>query len=140
MRGFLLAMHRHEDPIDKLRDSSLWQGAGFLNDLINGYWHGYEFAAFGGAGNSALGWRRAWILSSSAGKRSLLALEPLERAFGFVKLFIAEAGDCGSNAAFGLEASDFEDLALGFCFGTSGEVLADALAVEPARDPEDDIP
>jgi hypothetical protein len=31
-----------------------------------------------------------------------------------------------------LEISDFENLAFGFCFGASREIIADALVLEPA--------
>jgi len=47
-----------------------------------------------------------------------------------MQLLIAEPSACGPRAV-GLEASDFADLALGFCLLAGREVLADVFAVEP---------
>jgi len=74
------------------------------------------------------------------GKCLLVALRPLEGGFRLPKLFIGQARDCCANLSVGLEASDFEYLPLGFGLGARGEVLADALPVEPTGDAEDDLP
>ena len=74
------------------------------------------------------------------GKRLLLALEPLEGGFRFPKLFIVQARDCCANFPVRLEAPNLKYLPLGFRLGARGEVLADALSVEPTGDAEDDLP
>jgi hypothetical protein len=55
-------------------------------------------------------------------------------------LFVRKPGSCGANARLGLDLCKLEGLALGLGFGASGEVFADALAIEPAGDAINDIP
>jgi hypothetical protein len=64
--------------------------------------------------------------------------QPKEDRFRFVELIVCEAGDRGTNV-IGVGLQDFEGIALGMCFSPSSEVLADALSVQPTRDPENDF-
>ena len=68
------------------------------------------------------------------------AFQSEERALGFLELVVRQPGGCGADAGLALDLREFEDLALGLGFGPGREVLADALAVEPAGDAENDIP
>jgi hypothetical protein len=64
--------------------------------------------------------------------------QPKEDSFRFVELNVRKAGD-RSTAAISVGLQDFEGMALGMGLGTSCEVLADALSVQPTRDSENDI-
>ena len=74
------------------------------------------------------------------GKRAGLAIHAPEKRFGLVQLLVGEAGGGGANAGGGLDGLDFQGLAFSRGFGAGGEILADALTVEPAGEAENDFP
>ncbi len=63
-----------------------------------------------------------------------------ENRFGLADLLSGQAGDGGADTRLALGALHFEHLTLGVRLSTSAEILADALAVEPTGDAENDFP
>jgi hypothetical protein len=55
-------------------------------------------------------------------------------------LVVRQPGGCGADARLGLDLRQLQSLTFGLGFGPGREVLADALAVEPAGDAVNDIP
>ncbi len=66
--------------------------------------------------------------------------KPLEDGLRLVQLVLRQPGDSGSDAGCALEAPDFQRVGFGLRLGLGSKVLADALAVEPAGDAENDLP
>jgi len=64
--------------------------------------------------------------------------EPQEDCLCLVKLLVRQPRGGDVNA--GLETADLVSLPLRFGFGTVRKILADAFTVEPAGDPENDLP
>jgi hypothetical protein len=64
----------------------------------------------------------------------------LKGGLGLMELLVAEAGGCGADAGLGLELLNLHRLTFGTGLGAGGEVFADALAVEPAGEAENDFP
>ena len=63
-----------------------------------------------------------------------------ENRLGLADLLIGQAGNGGADTRLALGALNFEHLTLGLRLGASAEVFADALAVEPTGDAENDFP
>ena len=57
-----------------------------------------------------------------------------------MELVVRQPRRSGTDAGLALEALDFEDLALGFRFGSGREILPNPPAVQPAGNAENDIP
>jgi hypothetical protein len=55
-------------------------------------------------------------------------------------LFIRQTRNRGAYARLALDQPDFERPQLGFRLGSGGKILADTLAVQPARYAENDFP
>ena len=64
-------------------------------------------------------------------QRVRTTIQPAKNRLGVMELIVCQPRGGSADAGFALEALDFEDLALGFGLGTSREVLANALAVQP---------
>ena len=72
------------------------------------------------------------------GKRLLPISKPQEEGLRLVKLLVRQPRGGDVNA--GLQTADLLSLPLRFGFGTVREIPADTFSVEPAVDPENDLP
>ena len=73
-------------------------------------------------------------------KRVRLAGQSFENRLGLVELVLRQPGDGGPDAGLALESLDFEGVGLDLRLGARGEILADALTVEPTANAKNDLP
>jgi len=64
----------------------------------------------------------------------------MECRFGLPQLIVHKAGGGATPAALALQCGQFENLAFSLCLRVRVELLANALAVQPARNAENDLP
>jgi hypothetical protein len=68
------------------------------------------------------------------------SIQPAKHCLGVTEFIVCQPCDGGTNASFTLETLDFQHLPFGFRLGASGEVLADALTIQPTGNAENDFP
>ena len=69
-----------------------------------------------------------------------MAGQPTKYRLGFLKLILRQPGDGRTDTSLSLKPLNIEDLALSFGLGAGGEILTNALPVQPTGDPENDFP